>query len=420
MHKLTKLPNNLRIITEKLPSTKAVTILILAGAGSRYETKEISGISHFLEHMFFKGANKYKNTKEVSEAIDSIGGDFNAFTGKEYAGYYVKAASDQIEVAMDVLSDMLLHAKFAPHEIDKERGVILEEYNMYQDTPMYQIGWDFEKLVFGDQPLGRDQIGTPEFIKSVTQEQFQQYKNELYTPDNIVLTLAGDVDEDKHMPLLEKYFNFENETKAYPFKKYEKPGKGDLVYLHDKKTEQAHIVVGGESYEETHDMHWAEKLLAIILGGNMSSRMFLNVREAHGLCYYINTSSDNFVDTGIFSTSAGVQVERIDDAIKAVVEEYAKIRDSKVPEEELQKAKNYMKGKMVLRLEDSEQQAHLLGKYSLLHDTIMTPEEIMKALDKVTVEQIHEVAKDVLAHDRLRVGVIGPYDDKTRFEKLLQ
>lgn len=420
MHKLTKLPNNLRIITEKLPSTKAVTILILAGAGSRYETKEISGISHFLEHMFFKGAERYKNTKEVSEAIDSIGGDFNAFTGKEYAGYYVKAASDQIEVAMDVLSDMLLHAKFAPHEIDKERGVIMEEYNMYQDTPMYQIGWDFEKLVFGDQPLGRDQIGTPKFIKSVTQKQFQQYKNDLYTPDNIVLTLAGDVDEDKHMPLLEKYFKFDDQKKSYPFKKYEKPSKGDLVYLHDKKTEQAHLVVGGESYEETHELHWAEKLLGIILGGNMSSRMFLNIREAHGLCYYISTSSDNFVDTGIFSTSAGVQVERIDDAIKAIIEEYAKIRAAKVPEEELQKAKNYMKGKMVLRLEDSEQQAHLLGKYELLHGSIMTPSEIMKGLDSVTVEQIHEVAKDILAPDRLRIGVIGPYDNKARFEALLQ
>lgn len=420
MHKKITLPNNLRIITDKLPSTKAVTILILAGAGSRYETKKISGISHFLEHMFFKGANKYKNTKEVSEAIDSIGGDFNAFTGKEYAGYYVKAASDQIEVAMDVLSDMLLHAKFAPHEIDKERGVILEEYNMYQDTPMYQIGWDFEKLVFGDQPLGRDQIGTPEFIKSVTQKQFQQYKNELYTPDNIVLTLAGDVDEDKHMPLLEKYFKFDDQKKAYPFKKYDRPAKGDLVYLHDKKTEQAHVVVGGESYEETHDLHWAEKLLGIILGGNMSSRMFLNVREAHGLCYYISTSSDNFVDTGIFSTSAGVQVERIDDAIKAIVEEYAKIRKSKVPEEELQKAKNYMKGKMVLRLEDSEQQAHLLGKYELLHGSIMSPAQIMKALDAVTVEQIHAVAKDILAPDKLRIGVIGPYDNKARFEKMLK
>ncbi len=419
MHKKITLPNNLRIITEKQESTKAVTILILAGAGSRYESKDICGISHFLEHMFFKGAKKFKNTKEVSEAIDSIGGDFNAFTGKEYAGYYVKAASDQIEVAMDVLSDMLLHARFDPKEIDKERGVILEEYNMYQDTPMYQIGWDFEKLVFGDQPLGRDQIGTPEFIKSVTQEQFQTYKNKLYTPDNIVLTLAGDIDYDKMMPLLEKYFAFENEAKSYNFDPYKKPENSRKIYLHEKSTEQAHVVVGGQSYKETHPMHWAEKLLAVILGGNMSSRMFLNVREAKGLCYYISTSADNFIDTGIFSTSAGVNVDGIDDAVKGILVEYSKIREDRVDEKELQKAKNFMKGKMVLRLEDSEQQAHILGKYELLHGRIMTLKEIMDELDKVTIDQIQQVAQDILAPSNLHIGVIGPYGDASRFEKML-
>lgn len=419
MHQKKQLPNGLRIITEKLESTKAVTILILAGAGSRYETKDINGISHFLEHMFFKGADKYKNTKEVSEAIDTIGGDFNAFTGKEYAGYFVKASSDQIEKAMDVLSDMLLHARFAPKEIDKERGVILEEYNMYQDTPMYQIGWDFERLIFGDQPLGWDQIGTPKFIKSVTHEQFVDYKTKLYSPDNIVLTLAGDIDHDKGVELIEKYFKFGDDKKAYDFEALKPHDTDERVYLHDKKTEQAHVVVGIKSYEETHKDHWTEKLLGIILGGNMSSRMFLSVREAKGLCYYIHTHSDNFIDAGIFSTGAGVQLERIDDAISAILDEYSKVRESRVPEEELTKAKNFMKGKMVLRLEDSEQYAHLLGKYELLHNEIMSPEDIMKELDKVTVDDIQRVAQDVLKPENMKAGVIGPYEDKERFEKLL-
>ena len=175
--------NGLRVITSPL-NTESLTVLVLVGAGSRYETKEMSGIAHFLEHMFFKGAKRYKNTKEVSEAIDSVGGAFNAFTGKEYAGYFVKVAAEQQDTAFDVLSDMMLNAELASEEIDKERGVILEEYNMYQDTPMYQIGWDFEKLVFGDQPIGRDQIGTKDFIKSVTQDQFKEFKDKLYTPDN--------------------------------------------------------------------------------------------------------------------------------------------------------------------------------------------------------------------------------------------
>ncbi|MFC1655452.1 M16 family metallopeptidase [Patescibacteria group bacterium] len=419
MHKKDILPSGLRLITENLKSTKAVTVLILAGAGSRYETKGINGISHFLEHMFFKGAEKYKNTREVSEAIDGIGGDFNAFTGKEYAGYYVKVSSDHVERAMDVLSDMLLHAKFDTKEIDKERGVIMEEYNMYQDTPMYQIGWDFERLVFGDQPLGWDQIGTPEFIQSVTHEQFVNYKKDLYSPDNIVLTLAGDIDDKTAADLTQKYFAFSNDKKAFDFKGLEPHEGGDLVYLHEKSTEQAHVIVGVPSYRETHIDHWAEKLLGIILGGNMSSRMFLSVREARGLCYYIRTATDNFVDTGILSTGAGVQVKRIDEAISAILAEYEKIRKEKVSPEELEKAKNFMKGKMVLRLEDSEEIAHLMGKYELLHGEIMRPEEIMKELDAVTVEDIQRVAQDLLKPENMRVAVIGPYDNKGQFEKLL-
>ncbi|MBA4336396.1 hypothetical protein C0416_01295 [bacterium] len=419
MHKKHTLDSGLRIITENLESTKAVTILVLAGAGSRYETKEINGISHFLEHMFFKGAKKYKNAKEVSETIDMIGGDFNAFTGKEYAGYYVKVASQQIEIAMDVLSDMLLHARFDTEEIEKEKGVILEEYNMYQDTPMYQIGWDFENLIFGDQPLGWDQIGTPEFIKSVTQKQFQDYKKSLYTHDNIVLTLAGDISHEKGKDLAEKYFTFDKTKKAYDFEGLKSAGTTERVYLHEKKTEQAHVIVGAKSQPETHKDHWAEKLLSIVLGGNMSSRMFLSVREAKGLCYYIHTHSDNFMDAGIFSTGAGVKLEKIDDAIAGILEEYAKIRSEKIPNEELQKAKNFMKGKMVLQLEDSEQYAHLLGKYELLHNKIMTPEEIMAEFDKVTVEDISRVAGDILRPENMKVGIIGPYGEKSRFEKLL-
>jgi predicted Zn-dependent peptidase len=418
MHKKFTLPTGLRIITEKLKSTKAVTILVLAGAGSRYETEKINGISHFLEHMFFKGGEKYKTTKEVSETIDAIGGDFNAFTGKEYAGYYVKSSSDQIEKSLDVLSDLLINARFPKKEIEKERGVILEEYNMYQDTPMYQIGWDFERLVFGDQPLGRDQIGTPEFIKSVTQEQFKQYKNELYTPDNIVLTLSGDIEHETGRELAEKYFKYNGSKKAYDFKEL-KPHEGDRVYLHEKKTEQAHVVVGARSYSETHEDHWAEKLLGIILGGNMSSRMFLSVREEKGLCYYIRTASDNFTDAGILSTGAGVKIDSIDEAVKAILKEYEKIRTEKVNEEELKRAKNFIKGRIVLRLEDSEQYANLLGKYELLHNKIIRPEEIMEEFDKVTAEDIQRVAKDILSPERIKIGVIGPYESEERFKKLL-
>lgn len=415
------LDNGLRVVTQKLGNTKSVTVLILVGAGSRYEVKAINGISHFLEHMFFKGAETYKNTKEVSEAIDSVGGDFNAFTGKEYAGYYVKVADKHADLALNVLADMLLHSKFDQVEIDKERGVIMEEYNMYQDTPMYQIGWDFERLIYGDQPIGWDQVGTKEVIMNVTREQFVQYKNELYTPENTVIAIAGNVDHNAVIEKIKKLFVFKPGKKAYNFL----PVKAEVtaaerLYLRNKKTEQAHVIVGFPGYAEEHPLHYAAKMLGIVLGGNMSSRMFLSVREQQGLCYYISSSTDDYTDTGTFSTNAGVSVDGIDKAITAIIGEYKKLLAGPVPETELKKAKEFFKGKMVLRLEDSEEYAHLLGKLSLLYNKVKTPEEIIADIDKVTVEDLHKVAKELFKEEALRLAVIGPYEDRERFTKLMK
>ncbi|MBP7671192.1 insulinase family protein [Candidatus Gracilibacteria bacterium] len=410
--------SGLRLLTKKLPGTASVTVLVLVGAGSRYEHQENRGISHFLEHMFFKGAEKFKNTKEVSEAIDSIGGEFNAFTGKEYAGYYVKVASENIEVACDVLSDMLIHAKFDPAEIDKERGVILEEYNMYQDTPMYQIGWNFEQLLFGEQPLGWDQIGTKELINSVTQADFEQYSRELYTPDNTVIAIAGNVEHEEAVGLCEKYFKMKAGKKAYEYAPLDAMMTGGDIYLKEKKTEQAHIAIGFPGYREGHPDHWAKRLLSVILGGNMSSRMFLGVREAKGLSYYIHTSTDNYSDGGAIVTNAGVDLKRIDEAILAVINEYYLVRDEGVSEAELAKAKAYLKGKTVLNLEDSEEYAHLLAKYELLRGGAKELSEVFAALDKVTVADIQRVAGDLFVKEKMKIAVIGPYEDPDRFRKL--
>ena len=420
MFQKTTLQNKLRIVTKKLNNTKSVTVLILVGAGSRYEVKKINGISHFLEHMFFKGAEKYKNTKEVSEAIDGVGGDFNAFTGKEYAGYYVKVADKHLPLAMDVLADMLVHSKFDPAEIDKERGVIMEEYNMYQDTPMYQIGWDFEKLMYDDQPLGWDQVGTKEVIMGVQQKDFLQYKNELYTPDNTVIAIAGNVEHDDVVKQVEKLFQFEDRKKAYDFDAVKQIAVGKPMYLRNKKTEQAHVVLGFPSYQEEDKHHYAAKLLSIVLGGNMSSRMFLSVREQQGLAYYIHSSTDDYTDTGTFSTNAGVSLERIDQAIMAIIEEYKKVLSDPIPAAELKKAQEFLKGKMVLRLEDSEEYAHLLGKYELLYDKVKTPEEVMKTVDKITPKELMAVAQELFKEDKLRLAIIGPYEDEERFLKLLK
>ncbi len=405
----TILDNGLRIVTKRLENTKSVTVLVLAGAGSRYETKEINGISHFLEHMFFKGAKKFKNTKEVSEAIDSIGGDFNAFTAKEYAGYYVKVARDHMEVAMDVLSDMLLHARFDTEEIERERGVILEELNMYQDTPMYQIGWNFEQLIYGEQPMGWDQIGTKELIKSVTQEDFQKYKNELYTPDNTVISIVGDVDHDEIVEVTQKFFDMGDSKKTREFLPTEVIDPESHKYIKEKKTEQAHLMVGTLGVPYRDEDEWTMRVLAALLGGNMSSRMFLNVREAQGLAYYIRTETDHYTDTGTITTRAGVDVTRIQPAIDAIVAEYERVKTEDLDEAEVTKSKEYMKGKIILRLEDSEEYAHMIGRQELLLGSILSPDEIIAEIDKVTSADIQRLAREVFVKENLYLSVIGPY-----------
>lgn len=420
MHNKTTLPNGLRLITKNLPNTEAVTVLVLVGAGSRYETLEINGIAHFIEHMFFKGAKKYKNTKEVSETIDGIGGDFNAFTGKEYAGYYVKVASSHTETAVDVLSDMLINATFDPTEINKERGVILEEYNMYQDTPMYQTGWNFESLIFGDQPIGRDQIGTKELITTVTQDQFRDYQQKLYTPDNTVICMVGNVNHDEALALTEKYFQMADHKKSLEHDEFSGFQTEEKIHLTTKKTEQAHLVLGFPGVSYTSPDRWASKLLSIILGGNMSSRMFLHVREQKGLCYYVRTETDEYTDTGTFTTRAGVDVTRVKDAIESIVHEYKIMFEDGATQAELDKAKSYLKGKMVLRLEDSEEYAHLLGRQELLRDNILDPEAIQNEIDKVDLEDVNRLAKQILDENKLYLCLIGPYKDKEEFSQLLK
>lgn len=413
------LSNGLRVVTQRLASTKAVTVLVLVGAGSRYETREVNGISHFLEHMFFKGAKKYKSAREVSETIDNIGGDFNAFTGKEYVGYYVKSASEHADTSLDVLSDMLLYAKHDPVEIDKERGVIMEEYNMYQDTPMYQIGWDFERLVYGDQPMGWDQVGTRDVIMSVQQKDFQKYQHDLYTPENTIIAIAGNLQHAEMLAKVKHYFgDMPVRKKAYNHVPLEQYSPEKRLFLRSKKTEQSHVCVGYPIVAEPHKDYWAAKVLGVILGGGMSSRMFMSVREEKGLAYYTNSSVDGFTDSGLFTTNAGVDVKRIDLALEAIIEEYAKIAKEAVPAAELKKAQEYIKGKTILRLEDSEEYAHMLGKHEVLYGSVQQPEEVMKAVEAVKIDDVLRLAQQSFVREKMYVAVIGPYEDEGKFTKL--
>ncbi|MBM3228067.1 insulinase family protein [Candidatus Peribacteria bacterium] len=418
MYTLSSLQSGLPVLTAPIDGTASVTVLVFAGAGSRYETKQDTGIGHFLEHMFFKGGKKYRNTKEVSVAIDGIGGDFNAFTGKEYAGYYVKVAADHVDLACDVLSDMLVHATFPKEEIEKERGVIIEEARMYEDTPMYRAGWDFELLLYGDCPLGWDTIGTEEVIKCVTQKDFQKHKDALYTPDNLVVTFGGRIDPAQAMKLSEQYFANIGGTKAQEFVAHTAFGK-QRVWLRTKKTEQSHLVLGVPGVPSLHEDHFAHKLLSIILGGNMSSRMFLNIREAKGLCYYIATETDSYLDAGSLSTRAGVDQSRLHEAIRLILNEYAVCRSQGIEQEELTRAKDYLKGKITLSLEDSEELAHFYGKQQLLYPKVQSLEEYFARINAVTKEQVDMLARRILDPKEMRLVVIGSETDASALQALL-
>jgi len=418
---ITTLPSGLRVITKPLASTAAITVLVLVKAGSRFETPQRSGLSHFLEHMFFKGGEKFRNTKEVSEAIDAIGGEFNAFTGKEYAGYFVKLAANHAEIAYDVLSDMLVNATFPAEEIEKERGVILEEYNMYQDTPMYQVGWDFERLMFGNQPMGWDQIGTKENISSFPREEFVKYKKELYTPDNTVVAVAGNCNHEEVVKQVEKYFQFADNQKEFDWKPLKEFTAENPVKIQNKKTEQGHLVLGVRGVAAEDARFWTQRLLAVILGGNMSSRMFLSVREAQGLCYYIRTDTDDYTDAGIISTAAGVDLKRLPEAVKAIRAEYEKIAKTGIDAAELSRGKEFLKGKLTLRLEDSEEYAHFLGKQHLLYAKQNSIEDVFAKIEAVKAEDIQKLATEIFQTKNYRLACIGPFGEmEAELRKLIQ
>ena len=407
---ITTLENGLRIIINPVKWAKSVTNLILAWAWSRYETEKQRWISHFLEHMFFKWAKKYKTPKAVAEAVDKFWGEFNAFTWKEYAWYYIKSASRNLEDWMDILSDMLLNSKFDIAEINKERWVILEEMNMYLDMPRYQIAWEFEELIIWNQPLWHDQLWTKELINWVQTEDFKNYQKELYTPDNIIIILSWDISKEKWIDLVKKYFKDLSWKKAFNFKPVEKNNSNEKIRIINKKTEQSHIVIWVK-WTPWNDLEnfWKQRVLWTLLWWMMSSRMFQNVREQKWLCYQIWTSTDDYTDFWIFSTSAWVTNEKVDLAIESILQEYKDIVQNIPEQEELDKAKNYLIWKILLSTEDSETLANMYWTQLLLKWKIFEVDEICKNIEKVTLEDISNHAKNILKKENIYIAWIGPF-----------
>ena len=413
-----KLKSGLTIQAIEMPGTNVVTSLILVGAGSRYEDKKVNGIAHFLEHMFFKGGERYKTPKEVSSSIDSIGAEFNAFTSEEVVGYYVKSAKEHINKSLDVLSDMLTNARFPKEEIEKERGVILEEVAMYLDFPMRKISEDFKSLLFGDQPIGRDILGSKNVIKSVEQKDFFDYRESLYVPENIVITLAGAVTKDD-ISLVEKYFDFDTKKQSIKMLQYNDEIAVKKYSIREKQTEQYHINFGVLGLPEGDKRYPIEKILAIILGGNMSSRMFLNVREDKGLCYSISTQSVGFSDIGMFTTRAGVKLDMVLKAVEAIRYEYNSISQDGITDEELSDAKAFMAGRLDLSTEDTEDVAFYYGENTLMHKTQESYEEKKQKINSVTKEEVNTLARELLQPERYHFAGIGPKIDEKKLLSLI-
>lgn len=420
-YKRTTLANGLKVITAPMPAFESATVLVMVGAGSRYESRTNNGISHFLEHMAFKGTQKRPTPMDITSLIDGIGGESNAFTGKESTGYYIKAQAIHVELALDVLSDMLQHSLFDPKEIEKEKGVIIEEINMYEDTPMRKLGDIYEQLLYGDSPMGWDIAGTKEVIRNTTREDFLSYMQSLYSADNMTVVVAGGIQSDKIEALVEKYFGAMPQFDTIKAEKATENQTLPASLLRPKQTEQVHIALGVRTIPLDHPDRYALDVLAAIMGGGMSSRLFHEVREKRGLAYYVRTSSDNYTDVGTLVTAAGVDPQRIDEALKVIVEQHGLLRQSgNISEEELQRAKELLKGHFVLGMEDSEAVADFFARQEVLEKKIETPEELLAKVSDVTMEDIERVAQKYITEDTLNLAVIGNFPQDKDFKSLLK
>lgn len=408
---LKKFTNGLRLVTIPM-DTESVSVLIMIGAGSRYEDKKENGISHFLEHMAFKGTKTRPSAREIAGAIEGIGGEFNAYTSKDHTVYWIKAAKTHTKLLLEILSHMVLESLLDQNEIEREKGVIIEEINMYEDTPMRKIGTEFEMLMYGDTPLGRDIAGTKEIIRSVKRKNFIDYMARLYSPNNTVVAIAGGVKDTSK--IVEEYFGNWKKGKVSTFEKITNVQTKPRIKVISKKTEQTHLCLGVPAIKRNDPSRYAVSLLTIILGGGMSSRLFHQVRERRGLAYYVRSETNKYHDVGNFVSQAGIETSKATEAVKVIAEEYYKLanKTEKIDKAELTRAKEFVKGHFILDLEDSQSVAELFGGSELLEGKIRTQDEILKSFEKVTDEEIYEAATKIFKPEKMNLAIIGPFEKK--------
>ncbi len=422
MPQKTKTDNGLRIITIPQKSTKASTLLVLVATGSKYEKKEISGISHLLEHLLFKGTKKRPSPLKIAEPLDQVGGVYNAFTGQEYTGYYIKVRKDHFSLALDMLSDIFLNSQLDPKEIEKEKSVVKEEIKMYYDHPMHHVQSLWTKLLYGDQPAGWDIAGTQESVQGISRKDILEYFKNQYISAKTLVCVAGNfpfsVAETKEK--IKKSFLKTAERNILKKPPVVESQKEPEALIEQRKTDQTHLCLGVRGCNLLSEQRYGQKVLAVILGGMMSSRLFTKVRQEMGLAYYVSCESFSDPDTGFLMARAGVDNQKAEKAVSAILKEFIKIRHQGVSLKELEKAKENLKGKMALSLETSDALASFYGIQEIMENRFLTLKEIYDKINKVDRKSISRIAENIFKPENLNLALIGPAKEQASFKKILK
>lgn len=408
------LPNGLRIITAPIKDATTATVMVFVETGSDYERKEENGISHFLEHMLFKGTEK-RSSAELNVELDAAGAQSNAFTSNEYTGYYAKAQYKKLPVLIDVVSDIYLNSTLPKEDIEKERGVIIEEINMYEDLPQKKV-WDVLcELMYGDQPAGRSVLGPASNIKKISQEDFVQYRKEHYVAEATIIVVAGNINEKEVVETLkEKFKGISTHKKSKRIKTIEKQ-KAPQIKVRYKKTDQHHVLFGFRSLPVNHTDQPVISLIATILGGGMSSRLFREMRDERGLCYYVYAHQDSYTDRGLFVIGSGVGHEKIDEALSVILGQCKRLTEELVDAKELKKAQDYLIGNAAMELESSDEIGNFIAGQELLTKTIKKPQDKFKQIRSVTSADIMRVARQIFRPEHANLAMVGPHKDPQKF-----
>ncbi|MDP2650181.1 MAG: pitrilysin family protein [bacterium] len=415
------LKNGLRVVLVPVAGAESVTVMVMSGTGSRYESERENGLAHFLEHMLFKGTKRRPTAKAIAEELDGVGGVYNAFTSKDHTAYYAKVDKRHFTTAFDVVSDIFLNATLPPREITRERGAILEEINMYEDMPMRGILDEFDMCLFGsNDPLGRTILGPKENIKHFTRREFMEYLTRNYVAGNSAISVTGAFSKSEVLAHIKKVFAGMRAGAAPAHARYTHEQSAPRVHIKYKETDQTHFVLGLPSYPHHHKDEAVVEVLSAILGGGMSSRLFSEVRERRGLAYYVKAENDQYDDTGNFIMRAGVSHKNLIKALKTTLAEVRKLKKANVSKKELTKVKEHVKGSMALALDTTDALAQYTGYGLLVRHKLETVEDLSRAIEKVTAAEIRRVVRDLFKTERLNLAVVGPHKNKKALTALLK